>query len=208
MLVPAVTWVHGKLVRDQRTSVLTGHLAAMLPLNCKTVLDVGCGTGRIARGIQDARPDLTIAGVDVLIQPKTAIAVQHFDGKHLPFDNQSMDAVIMVDILHHIDDPMVILREAARVAKLAIIIKDVHADHPFAFSTLAFMDWVGNRGYNVYCPNNFWSLARWKKAWDALGWTPIETQTNLGIYPFWARPFFETNLHFISRLVPDGVKKP
>ena len=65
------------------------------------------------------RPDLEITGVDVLVRPKNHIPVQLFDGRQLPFPDQSFDAVMFVDVLHHTDDPSVLLREAKRVARKA-----------------------------------------------------------------------------------------
>ena len=51
-----------------------------------------------------------------------------FDGRTIPFDDGTFDAVTFVDVLHHTDDATVLLREAARVASTAVVIKDHLAD--------------------------------------------------------------------------------
>ncbi len=52
--------LHGSLVFNRRTRVLSERLAQMLPPNAK-VLDVGCGDGLIDRFIGERRPDVTIS---------------------------------------------------------------------------------------------------------------------------------------------------
>ena len=51
--------LHGALVFDRRTRVLSERLAALLPADAK-VLDVGCGSGLIDRLIAERRQDVTI----------------------------------------------------------------------------------------------------------------------------------------------------
>ena len=51
---------------------------------------------------------------------------------------------MFVDVLHHTDDPMVLLREAGRVASGFVLIKDHTQNGILAGRRLRFMDWVGN----------------------------------------------------------------
>src|SRR3954451_10064113 len=131
--------VHETYVFGRRVRKLAEHLAAVLPANAR-VLDVGCGDGSLDRLIMERRPDVTIEGIDVLVRPHTHIPVTRFDGQVIPHDDGSFDAVMFVDVLHHTDDPLVLLREAARVAIQALVLKDHTADGLLAHSTLAFMD--------------------------------------------------------------------
>ena len=114
---------HGELVFARRVRVLSERLAALLP-QAATVLDVGCGDGTMACAIGARRADVAITGIDVLVRPRTKIPVQAFDGRRLPCADDSVDAVMFVDVLHHTNDPDVLLAEARRVARRAIIIKD------------------------------------------------------------------------------------
>lgn len=191
--------IHGGYVFKRRTRVLSSHLAALLPPKA-TVLDVGCGDGTIAKLIQAHRPDVQICGIDVLVRPETYIPVTAFDGATIPHADGTFDAVMFVDVLHHTDDPMILLREAARVARHSIIIKDHHRDGFLAGPTLRFMDWVGNARHGVVLPYNYWPERRWTEAFAKLALTPTASKNHLGLYPWPARWAFERRLHFIVRL--------
>src|SRR5262249_30213834 len=105
-----------RVVVPRRTAVLADSLSRAL-FDVHTALDVGCGEGSIDLLVQAAVPELVIRGVDVLVWPEARVPVEPFDGYQLPFDDKNFDAVMFVDVLHHTDDPMVLLREAKRVAR-------------------------------------------------------------------------------------------
>ena len=188
-----------RLVVPRRTAVLADTLSRGL-FDAQTALDVGCGEGSIDLLIQAAVPGLMIRGVDVLVWPEARIPVETFDGYQLPFDDKSFDAVMFVDVLHHTDDPMVLLREAKRVARRAIVLKDHTADGALADLILRFMDWVGNAHHNVILPYNYWSEQRWRAAFAELGLAIEQWQSTLGLYPWPASLVFERGLHFVTRL--------
>jgi ubiquinone/menaquinone biosynthesis C-methylase UbiE len=108
--------IHDRHVADRRVRVLCSHLANMVPENA-SVLDVGCGDGKIAWLLSQQRPDLSLTGVEVLVRDNTPIPIQPFNGQELPFNNHSFDVVSFVDVLHHCDRPIDLLREAHRVAR-------------------------------------------------------------------------------------------
>ena len=194
--------VHGSLVFDRRTRVLAEHLAGLIPQRAK-VLDIGCGDGTIDSLILSRRPDVEIQGVDVFVRPSTKIRVEVFDGKTLPVADKSFDTVVFVDVLHHTDDPLILLREANRVARKSILIKDHTKDGLFAYATLRFMDWVGNAPHGVVLPYNYWTGERWQSAFDHLGLKVERRITKLGLYPFPASAVFERQLHFIASILPS-----
>ena len=165
-----------------------------------TVLDVGCGDGLIDRHILDRRPDLSIAGIDVMLRHKAHISVQKFDGSTIPYKDDDFDFVLFIDVLHHMSDPMVLLREACRVARQGIVLKDHNVDGLLAGPTLKFMDWVGNAPHGVVLPYNYWAKRRWQQAFQALGLEPVYMQPDLGLYPPPMSFLFDRSLHFIARL--------
>ncbi|MEW6302569.1 MAG: class I SAM-dependent methyltransferase [Verrucomicrobiota bacterium] len=195
--------IHGGYVFKRRVRVLSTHLARLIPQNAR-VLDVGCGDGLIAKLIHEHRPDVQLEGIDVLIRPQTHIPVTQFDGKVIPHDSKSFDAVMFVDVLHHTDDPMILLREAVRVARRAVVIKDHRMDGLLAGPTLRFMDWVGNARHGVVLPYNYWPEARWAEGFRELGWREAERVSELNLYPPPASWFFDRSLHFITRLEPTA----
>ncbi len=194
-------------VHRRRVEVLAGHFAPLLPRHAR-VLDVGCGDGALSARLGTLRSDTRIEGVDVLVRPCAAIPVQEFDGSHLPFDDASVDAVLMVDVLHHTDDPLVLLRECVRVARSAVLIKDHLRDGFAAGLTLRGMDWVGNARHGVRLPYNYWTRAQWAQAFDHLGLVVQQWQSSLDLYPVPARWIFDRSLHFIASLGIAGADAP
>src|SRR3954468_1814684 len=122
--------LHGGSIYPRRVERLSAALAPAFASRAH-VLDVGSGDGHIASLIARLRPDIDIQGIDVLARPQSAIPVQLFDGTTIPFADKSFDRVMFVDVLHHTDDPSVLLREARRVARGTVVIKD-HLREGFA----------------------------------------------------------------------------
>ena len=186
--------LRGTLVFDRRTRVLSERLAQMLPANAR-VLDVGCGDGLIDHLIGQRRPDLAISGLDLTVRPQTQIPVTAFDGDHVPFD-----VVMFVAVLDHTDDPESLLREARRVARRAVVLKDHTRDGVFAEPTLRFMDWVGKAPHGIALPYTYWPERRWREACARLGLTPAIWLNKLELYPLPATWLFDRSLHFVARL--------
>lgn len=191
--------IHDSYVHGRRIGILAQHLCEILPAGA-SVLDVGCGDGRLAYRIQQRRPDTRISGIDVLVRQGTSIPVRPFDGQTIPVANKSVDAVLFVDVLHHTEDPGILLREAARVARRAIVIKDHTLDGMLAGPTLRFMDYVGNAHHGVALPYNYWSRRRWEEAFCELGLAIQIWKSDLRIYPTPADLIFGRSLHFIARV--------
>jgi SAM-dependent methyltransferase len=194
--------VHGKAIHGRRVRQLAKHLGEMLPAPCQSLLDVGCGDGRIDTLVRAARPNLRVQGLDVLVRPDAQIPVAAFDGKRLPYADRDVDVVMFVDVLHHTADPGFLLAEARRVARHGVLIKDHYCENWLDERMLAAMDWVGNFGHGVALPYNYWSRAQWSAAWLTLGLKAVETRTALGLYPPVARAAFERHLHFVTFLSP------
>jgi SAM-dependent methyltransferase len=126
--------------------------------------------------------------------------VAQFDGQVIPYDDDNFDAVMFVDVLHHTEDPTVLLREAARVARRAIVIKDHTRNGLLADSTLRLMDYVGNARHGVVLPYNYWSQQQWLEALKKLGLTVGAWKKDLRLYARPASWIFDRSLHFVTRL--------
>jgi SAM-dependent methyltransferase len=191
--------IHARYVENRRAGVLSKRLAELIPPGFQ-LLDVGCGDGFITQLVARARPDISVCGLDVLERKRSHVPVTFFDGEVIPYDDAAFDGVMFVDVLHHTQDPMVLLREAARVARKIIVIKDHLLNGLLAGSTLRFMDNVGNARYSVSLPYNYWSQQRWLEAFQAVGLQVDTWATNLGLYPWPATWICDRSLHFVSRL--------
>jgi SAM-dependent methyltransferase len=179
--------------------VLAAELAAALP-PVSTLLDIGCGDGTISRLISQTVPGLSITGAEFLPRPECAIPCFGFDGVRLPFDDQSFDGCLFVDVLHHSRDPLGVIRDAARVSRGFVVIKDHAAETAFDHRTLQFMDWVGNRYHGVELPYGFLSRAQWLGLYRAAGLEPVKVDENIPLYPFPFSAAFGRQLHFITVL--------
>ena len=139
------------------------------------------------------------------MRPHTHVPVAPYDGVVLPFPDRSVDIVMFVDVLHHTDDPLVLLRDAARVARVGIILKDHLREGPLADETLRVMDWVGNARFGVPLPYNYWTRDRWRSAFREIGAVVDRWEDRLGLYPFPLDLVFERSLHFVARARTDGA---
>lgn len=195
----AVGKLHDRLVFHRRVDVLASWFAQLAPKNAR-ILDVGAGSGLLASVISSKRPDVSILGLDVLPREQSHIPVQIFNGRKIPFENGTFDVVLFVDVLHHTDDPTVLLREAVRVAASGVLIKDHFRKGIAAQQRLRFMDWVGNARFGVALPYNYWTEQQWHSAWQAFGLCPAQLVTDLKLYPPLADRVFGAQLHFIAEL--------
>jgi SAM-dependent methyltransferase len=199
--------IHGNYVASRRTCVLSRHISRLIPSNAR-VLDVGCGDGKLSHLVLRERADIDLHGIEVLVRGDEPIPVEPFDGRSIPHADGSFDCVLFVDVLHHTDDPMLLLREAVRVARQCILIKDHTLEGLWAGPTLRFMDRVGNARYGVALPFNYWPRRRWDEAFDELNLAVDFWEQDLGLYPWPACHVFGRSLHFIARLVPRERRAP
>ena len=198
--------LHEQYVVGRRARVLADRLGALIPEGAR-VLDVGCGDGRLASLIQRRRVDLRIQGIDCLVRPRTHIAVSQFDGRRIPYEDDSFDVVTLIDVLHHAELPEALLGEAARVARRAVVIKDVAMTGWLAGVTLRFMDRVGNARHGVRAPDSYWTLEQWRRAFRTVGLEVEVWSDRLGLYPAPFAWVFERSFHFLGRLVPRADQR-
>jgi SAM-dependent methyltransferase len=197
-----MNWVeraHELHVHPRRVRTLAEAAARLLPSDLD-VLDIGCGDGRVGAEVARLRPDLTVAGAEVLPREGCRIPVTAFDGRRLPFADGQFGAALIVDVLHHTDEPAVLLREAVRVAREVVVLKDHFCEGWLDRATLRFMDEVGNRRHGVALPNNYIGRAQWEELWGDCHLAVEASDPLPRLYPFPADLVFGRRLHFFARL--------
>jgi ubiquinone/menaquinone biosynthesis C-methylase UbiE len=194
MLIKAA---HQRYVATRRVRVLVDHLAEMLPQGLR-ILDVGCGDGLLAHCLMEKRPDLIVVGIDVVPRAESFIPVEMFDGKLIPYPDQSFDGSLLIDVLHHTMSIAELLREAVRVSRQYVAIKDHTAAGRIDRRQLTFMDAVGNKRFGVSLPNNYLSREQWDAMFKELNLQPANTRTSLHIYPCFADWLFGRSLHVLG----------
>jgi len=191
--------LHTGLVAGRRARALANLLAAELD-PAASVLDVGCGDGTIATLIAAQLPGVKIHGLEVAARPSCSIEYQLFDGTNIPHPANSYDVCMFVDVLHHTDDPRLVLAEAARVSRKYLLIKEHLSENAFDFWTLKFMDWMGNRPHGVAMTYNYKSRAEWKDIFSTCGLQVRDWNESVRIHVFPLNLFFGRGLHVIALL--------
>ncbi len=111
------------------------------PTADKLILDMPCGRG-FYLNMFDYATDATIIGAElewnVILKAKANVGhlnipLQNANLYHLPYADNTFDAVILSEILEHVDDDVAGLREAYRVLKPngVVAITVPHANYPF-----------------------------------------------------------------------------
>lgn len=101
---------------EKRLDFIKSHL-----LGVQSVLDVGAGSGRFGKLLAD-KCGIKVEGVDVVDYLDSPIPFHVYDGKKLPFPDNSFDTVITLFVLHHCSFQEELFTEMVRVAKKKIII--------------------------------------------------------------------------------------
>jgi SAM-dependent methyltransferase len=114
----------------------------------------------------------------------------------------SVDVALLIDVLHHTDDPRPLLAECARVTRQAVIVKDHLREGLAAGPTLRFMDWMGNAGHGVRLPYAYLTHAQWNAVFGKTGLRAAWWEERLRLYPPAADWLFGRRLHFVAKLVP------
>lgn len=92
---------------------------------CRTILDIGTGTGRFAEYFNDA--GFNVVGIDVSLsmmakarEKKLRNFVQA-DAHRLPFRDGTFDGALMIHVLHLVHDWVQVVHEVGRVARKMIV---------------------------------------------------------------------------------------
>ena len=109
-------------------------------------------------------------------------------------------STMMIDVLHHTERPNLVLKEAARVSKKYVIIKDHILHNHLSLIKLKAMDYVGNKHHGVNLPYNYMKAATWNKIIKQNKLKIVYLKQNLNLYKGILHILFDSNLHFIAVL--------
>jgi len=149
----------GESLKD-RSAIICNQIAPYLGEG--SLLDVGCGDGRIGEAL--AGNGRSVHLIDVVDYNRTRLPFQLYDGANVPFPDKSFDFALVVVVLHHCDDPLRVLREVKRVTRKRVIVNEsVYLNEPHRRFNM-FFDWFYNRVLhdNVNVPYNFNTPEGWE----------------------------------------------
>jgi SAM-dependent methyltransferase len=95
-----------------------------VPSSSATILEVGCSSGYLLHDLRRTFPEATLLGADVVSGPLQRLARElpevplfRFDLVTCPLPSESIDAVVMLNVLEHIADDAGALRQVRRILK-------------------------------------------------------------------------------------------
>jgi ubiquinone/menaquinone biosynthesis C-methylase UbiE len=192
-----------KPIYARRIQILSSLIAEQLRENDR-VLDIGSGSGelaaQIAKRASDNQRTISIQGAEKHPRGDEAVETIAFDGYTIPVDDGHYDVTILADVVHHEEDYMKLLREAVRVTKRYLIIKDHVANGFLAYPRICFMDWAANNPYGVKCLYRYFSVAQWKEHYAELGLTIEKEWRTIRLYPEPFNFIFGNRLQYLAVL--------
>jgi SAM-dependent methyltransferase len=166
----------------KREIYLLERMTAGWPRRGQRLLEVGCGTGIFLEVLHNAGFDVT--GLDsspaMLEEARARLgrcADLHLgDAAHLPFDDKEFDYGVLFTVLEFCSDPGLVLREAARVTRKAVLIGFLNR---FSLYGLGMRYFRGKKARSLRNARWFtpWSIRRLVR--DNLGPKPIRMRSVL-----------------------------
>jgi 2-polyprenyl-3-methyl-5-hydroxy-6-metoxy-1,4-benzoquinol methylase len=114
----------------------------------RSVLDLGCGLGGYSRALAERGFDVRALDVapDYVERARSiGVDAEVYDGERIPMEDGSVETVILLEVVEHLDDPGGLLREARRVARGNVMVTTPNCtqdfgDVPVEFSHMLDVD--------------------------------------------------------------------
>lgn len=172
-----------KIIRT-RSSIAVNRISPYIK-NSRKLIDIGSGTGDVALLLRSEGKDVTPVDVEDFHGPRLVNTVI-YDGKTLPFPNQSFDAALLLMVLHHTPNPKTVFSEASRVAREVVVIETSFTSPIHKFFTVV-SDAIGNLRVEAFW-NSYKTGREWRVFFEQHGFRIKESHKyydrNLGIIPF------------------------
>jgi ubiquinone/menaquinone biosynthesis C-methylase UbiE len=158
-------------------------------LKTKT-LDLGGGSGEVAKLMQDFGCKTTIA--DVINWVKVDIPFIRVKNNRVDAKDGEYDQVVLLTVFHHTDDVTSLVKEAFRVAGKRVIFIESVTESTNGYIYGAWIDWFYNHIIHfskntkskINVPCNFLPATGWEQMiWKHTGLKP-KVSINLGIFQF------------------------
>ena len=187
------------------SNTLLNHLNEYLISSNKNrirILDVGTGDGKISSILMNKNNSFDIVGIDTYKWETNTIPVKLFNGKVIPYKNNEFDFVLINDVFHHANEPELLFDECVRVSS-NLIIKDHMKENLYDYLVLKFLDIIGNSGFGVTSPCNYFSKIKWFKLFQKNNLHLLSIVYDIPIYPKFFQFFFGGHRQFIARLTKN-----
>lgn len=186
----------------------------------KRFLDIGCGDGFYLHILSNLGIELNLIGIDYddkalasarsnLINKRLSLVKSDLM-KKLPFDSNSIDAVVMSEVAEHLQDDLKGLKEAYRVLKPngRIALTVPCRNYPFLWDPI---NWILEHLFNIHIKNGFWagiwnqhirlySQSQINSVLRSAGFKILESQ----VQTFWCLPFNHHLVNLGARMLVNG----
>lgn len=139
----------------------------------KKLIDIGSGTGDVARLLQQQGKNVTAVDVTDYHGPRL-IKTIIYDGKKLPFPNKTFDIALLLMVMHHCPDPNIVFFEATRVAREIVVIETSYTSQLSKFFTV-LIDTLGNLRLDANWLS-YKSDEEWKEYFEKHGYRIVNTK--------------------------------
>lgn len=166
--VPSATEEYGKVLRTSQGRTSYEVLLSQLPVDARTVLDVGCGDGYFLEAVNQRLPNTTLSGID-LSAKEIARAGERLNGRNIgtlveatalamPFQSESFDVAVSHKVLMLIPEVEASFREIRRVLKgggvLAFVVGDPGSSDPRMKELFERVNDIVRKSYPGFTPLN------------------------------------------------------
>ncbi|MDG1990195.1 MAG: class I SAM-dependent methyltransferase [Dehalococcoidia bacterium] len=168
---PTYVWQSGQ---DRRLQLIESSLKNN---KSKTIIDLGCGVGAYAHAINQKK--YNVFGLDIehnrimdaknsMNNPQNSHFIEFCSavGEALPFKNNIIDAIILNEVIEHVNNEVMVIQEINRVLKIngiAIIFApnilfpfETHGCYirgKFIFKNIPLINWLPRKIRNVFVPH-------------------------------------------------------
>lgn len=131
----------------------------------ESILDIGTGPGSVCLLMN--REGYNVALIDIIDQALSPeIDPEIYNGKKLPYNDNSFDTALILTVLHHTSNSEEIISEAKRVSDKIIIIEDIYSNSFQKYLTF-FVDSIVNMEFAGH-PHSNKSDREWKETFNKL----------------------------------------
>lgn len=184
---------HKNSSHSNRISLLRDEIHQMImhenvQVSQLSILDVGCGDMSLAEGIAEKIPNSLLSCIDLYRLEEQHLSdvrwhkYKQFNGRDIPFEDNSFDYILFADVLHHCQAEIEnLLSESVRCGKY-IIIKDHFEYGYWSRWILKLMDIIGNWGYGVSIPQKYFRVEEFDKLLKKHNLETLKVKRGIDLY--------------------------
>lgn len=112
--------------KKKRAQIFVDRIAPYLK-GCSKIIDIGCGDGYISYILTQNSKEVVPVDIHNITDKSLKLNITEYDGQTLPFTHKQFDCALLLMVLHHVENPMKLVDEVARICKRILVIEDIHS---------------------------------------------------------------------------------